>query len=135
MNLYRSLMFKRLPDEIFLKILERLAEEGYLQNNRQLDLQFDCSCSSQFVKLISSMKNLETLRSFGKELTLEDLAHVFQSCSKITNLRINANGCKISEMAEHLKFQLRSGFQKLRRLRLVCFINNDSWPGIQEILT
>jgi hypothetical protein len=132
MNLYRSLSIERQPDESLLKILEQLAREGYLQNNRYLDVEFDCSSNPRFVEVICSMKNLKIL--FGRKLTLEDLAHVFESCSKITNLFIPANGRKMSEMAEHLKNQLRSGFQRLRYLDLKQ-IDNDSWPVIQEMLT
>ena len=61
MNLYRWLFIERPPDESFLKILERLAEEGYLQNNRKLDVDFDFSSNSRFVEVICSMENLETL--------------------------------------------------------------------------
>jgi hypothetical protein len=68
-------------------------------------------------------------------MTLEDLARVFQSCSKLVELRIATYGCETLEMAEHLKDQLRSGFQKLRCLNLVCLIDNGSWPVIQEMLT
>ena len=38
--------------------------------------------------MICSMRELETLNLWHTELTLEDLAHVFMSCSKITNLSI-----------------------------------------------
>jgi hypothetical protein len=131
---YRSLKIDDPPDESLLKILERLAGEGYLQNNRRLNVEFDCSQSFRFVELICSMKNLKTLRLFGKEMTLEDLARVFQSCSKLNDLFIPANGRKMSEVAEHLKNQLRPGFQKLRRLGLKQ-IDDDSWPVIQEMLT
>jgi hypothetical protein len=135
MNLSRSLFIDRLPDESLFNILERLAREGYLQNNRRLDLQFDCSCSSRFVELICSMKNLESLDLDEHDLTPDDLAHVFQSCSKLIEMDIAIEKYKTYEMAEYLKNQMRPGFQKLRRLDLVCFIDNDSWPVIQEILT
>ena len=120
MNLYRSLSIEGPPDESLLKILERLAGEGCLQNNRRLNGQFDCSSNSRFVEVICSMKNLESLDFHEHELTLDRLAHVFQSCSKLTELNIGTE-CKPPEMDEHLKNQLRSRFQKLRRLDL-CFI-------------
>jgi pantothenate kinase len=125
---------ERKPDKSLFKILERLAREGYLQNNRRLYVKFDCSSNHRIVEVICSMKNLEELRFLGKKLTLEVLAHVFESCSKITQLIIPVNGRKMSEMAEHLKFQLRPGFQRLRHLRILQ-MDNDSWPVIQEMLT
>jgi hypothetical protein len=144
MNLNRSLSIERPPDESLLKILERLAGEGYLQSNRQFIcyinwdqflMKLDCSRSSRFVKLICSLKNLEKLNLFGYDLTLVDLSHVFQSCSKLTSLYVTTNEYKMLEMDEHLKNQLKPGFQRLRCLDLVCYIDNDSWPVIQEMLT
>jgi len=123
------------PKESLLKILERLAREGYLQNNRQLDAEFDGASSSRIVELICSMKNLESLNVYEHDLTPDVLAQVFQSCSKLTELHIATRNYKTLEMAEHLINQLRSGFQKLRHLDLVCFINGESWPGIQEMMT
>ena len=87
MNLYRSLVLTRLrPDESLFKILERLAVERYLQNNRKFIATCNWSRTSRFVEVISSMKNLETLNSFGHYLTPEFLARVFQSCSKLIEL-------------------------------------------------
>ena len=147
MNLYRSLSIERPSDESLLKILERLAGEGYLQNNRKfdvefngsqnnshLDVQFDFSSNSRFVEVVCSMENLKLLDLLHYELTLEDLARVFQSCSKVTNLLIPAKGRKMSELDEHLKNQLKIGFQRLRRL-YVQQTDDDSWPVIQEMLT
>ncbi len=137
MNLYRSLKFKRPPDESLLKILERLAEEGYLQNNRRLDVDFHWKRSSRFAGVICSMKNLETLNLFEDELPLDTscLAHVFQSCSKLIELDIWIHECKTLEMDEHLKNHLRFGFQRLRFFSLSCSIDNDSWPVLLEMLT
>ncbi len=134
MNSSRSLLFKRPPDESLLKILELLAGGGYLQNNRRLDMAFNWSRSSRFVELICSMKNLEKLDTFEYDLTPDVLAHVFQSCSKLIELHIETY-YKTLEIAEHVNNQLRSGFQKLRCLYLVCFIDNDTWPVIQRMLT
>jgi hypothetical protein len=119
MNLYRSLIIERPPDESLLKLLEWLAEEGFLQNNLKLHFW--------------SMKNLEELDLFVYEP--EVLARVFESCSKITDLLIDTYEYETREMAEHLKNQLRSGFQRLRRFEFGCFIDNDSLPVIQEMLT
>jgi hypothetical protein len=131
---YRSLVL-RLTDESHFSILRRLAKDGYLQNTRQIRMpgfKLFWPFRSQLVKVICSMKNLEKIY-LNWQLTLEDLAHVFQSCSKITNLQIVTYDCKTLEMTEHLKNQLRSGFQKLRRLDVV--FDKDSWPLTQEMLT
>jgi hypothetical protein len=113
-----------------------MALEGYLENNRQLEVERTIrSSDSRFVELTCSMKNLEELDLFGCELTLEDLAHVFQSCSQITNLSITGDSDEMPNMTEHLKNQLRPGFHKLRRLDLRCSIYNDSWLVLQEMLT
>ncbi len=69
------------------------------------------------------------------ELTLEDLAYVFQSCSKINNLYISKFEFAMFEMSEHLKNQLRLGFQRLRFFGFTSSINKVSWPVIQETLT
>ena len=91
--------------------------------------------SSQCFELICSMKNLESLNLFENELTPDVLAHVFQSCSKLTELHIATYNYKTLGMAEHLKNELRSDFQKLGCLDLMCFIDDNSWLVIQEILT
>jgi hypothetical protein len=88
MILYRLLEIKRLGDEGLFNILERLADDGYLENNKKLIVEFPCSRSPRFFQMICSMRDLETLYLRHNELTLEDLAHVFMSCSKITNLSI-----------------------------------------------
>jgi pantothenate kinase len=115
--------------------LERLAEQGYLQNNRQLDAKLHCLRISRIIKLICSMKSLVTLDLMEQAVTLEDLARVFQSCPQLINLHVETKECQMSEKAEALKNQLRSGFQKLRRLDLVFSIDDDTWPVIQEMLT
>jgi hypothetical protein len=135
MNLFRSLGFRYLPDENLLSILERLAEGGYLQNTQQLTLEFHWSRNSRIVEVICSMKNLEKLHLFDYKLTPEVLAHVFQSCSKIIDLYITSTGDGLLEMPEHLHNQLRPSFQRLRYLIFECFIDNDSWPVLLEMLT
>ena len=135
MNLYRSLVLTRLPDESLFKILERLAIEGYLLNNRKLFVTFKGSRSSRFDELICSMKNLEKLDLLSCDLTLEVLALVFQSCSKIIELNISIWGFKTPEVPEHLKNQLKSGFQRLRYFEFECLVEDDTWPVIQEMCT
>jgi hypothetical protein len=135
MIFYRSLWIIRLGDKNIFKILERLAEKGYLQNNQQfVEIQSCVFHMSSFFEAICSMKNLATL-NLDYNLTLEDLAHVFQSCSKLTELRISASEFEMDEMDEDLFNQLRSGFQRLRCLDLEYFIDGDSWRGFQEMLT
>jgi hypothetical protein len=135
MNLYRSMKIDHPPDENLLKIMEHLAVEGYLQNNQQLKhVLHNFSHIPTFLEVICSMKNLEKL-DLDYKLTLEDLARVFQSCSKLVELRIATYGCKTHKMSEHLKNQLRSGFRKLRRLKLGFSIDNDTLPVFQEMLT
>jgi hypothetical protein len=135
MNLYRSLRIISLRDKSIFKILERLAEEGYLQNTQQFgEYQFCLFHMSPFFEVLCSMKNLKKLY-LSYDLTLEALAHVFQSCSKLTELRISASEFKMDEMGEEVLNQLRTGFQRLRCLDLEYLIDNDSCPGLQEILT
>ena len=69
------------------------------------------------------------------DLKLEDLATVFQSCSKLSELNIKATGLQMDEMDEVLFDQLRSGFRRLRHLCIVSSIVNDTWPVIQKMLT
>jgi archaellum biogenesis ATPase FlaH len=106
MNLFRSLKFNRPLDESIFKFLERLAEKGCLQNN-QMIAAYNWARSSRLVELICSMKHLETLNFMDHEVTPDVLARVFQSCSKLIELRIATFGLKTHKMAEHLKNQLR----------------------------
>ena len=133
MNLYRSLVFTRLPDESLFKILERLANEGYLLNNREFIVTFE-SPSSRLNELICSMKNLEKLNLLSCELTIEALANVFQSCSKIIELNIMIWGLETREVA-YLKNQLIPGFQRLQYFEFQCLVEDDTWPVIQEMCT
>jgi hypothetical protein len=124
------------PDENLLKILEWLAGEGYLQNNHKLKMRrTDSDIDSRMVELICSMKNLETLDLLDYRLSPEILAHLFQSCSKITHIRIMADTEEIPNTSEHLKNQMRPGFQRLRYLHFQCYIEEDTYLVLQEILT
>ena len=135
MILYRSLLI--VSKERNLKILERLAEKGYLQNTRHLGVfEFDSLLTSSFVPFFCSMKNLETFTCGNADyVKLEDFAPMLQSCSELRELSIKATVFKIDEMDGDLVDQLRSGFRKLRRLYIKYCINDDSWPGIQKMLT
>jgi hypothetical protein len=129
------------PDESLVKILERLAEEGCLQNNHKLDMRWpETEFDSRIVELICSMKNLENLDLSNHVLLPHVLAHILQSCSKITNLRLHMADfdCEIDEiftMDEHLKSQLRPGFQRLQYFHIQCYIVEDTCLGFQEMLT
>ena len=93
---YRSLVlnFKCIADENLINILGRLAVEGYLQNNHELGL---CGLHrSPLVEVICSMENLEKL-DVECSLTLKDLPHVFQSCSKLIELDFRPD-CQLFEM-------------------------------------
>ena len=85
-----------------------------------------CSRSSRFIEVICSMKNLETLQiSYDYYLTPEDLARVFQSCSKLIKLDTNF-GRKTREIAEHLKNQMRG-----RRRHWIFFFK--TWNFFREM--
>jgi hypothetical protein len=100
-----------------------------------LIVTFEGPRSSRFVEVICSMKNLEQLHLFDYELIPEVLARVFQSCSKITDLRITATEYEMFKMPDQLKSQLRPSFQRLRYFYFQCSIDNYSWLVIQEMLT
>ena len=80
------------------------------------------------------MENLEKLDS-RCDLTLEDFKQVFQSCSKLVELQIIADDYPMLEIYEYGKNHLQTGFQRLRCFDLTWFIDNETWPVIQEILT
>jgi glutaredoxin-related protein len=136
-NFYRSLEIdddNDVCDERLFKILERLAENGYLQNTRQFEgARADLSNISSFVKIICSMNNLEKLISLTDHLTLRDLALVFQSCSKLAELHIPTLKFEFDKMDGVLIDHLRPGFKRLRCLELECSM--VLWAGIQEMLT
>jgi hypothetical protein len=135
MILCRSLEIVDSVDESLFTTLEWLSEEGYLQNNHYFTAGYPFSRSSRFVKVICSMKNLQTLQLWENELTFEDLARMFQSCPKITYLNITNFKFTMLEMFEQLKNQLRPGFQRLRSFAFATSFNKVSWPVIQETLT
>ncbi len=122
-------------DNSLIIILKWLAAEGYLKNNHLLVVKIPCSRSSPLFEVICSMRNLQTLGLFDSELTLEDLACVFLSCSDITFLNISEHTCTMFKKFEHIKNQLRPGFQRLQYFALASPINNIVWPVIQETLT
>jgi hypothetical protein len=119
-----------------LIILERLKDGGYFQNNRRMFVKFDRRNIARLMRVICSMNNLEKLHFLECNLTLtEDLPQVFQSCPKLTVLHIQLSDPnrvereRLNEMNEHLKNELRSGFQRLVELHCVSY----SCPAFQEI--
>ena len=131
----RSLTIHRPADsaakENLLLILQRLVEEGFLKNNRQFAI-FDCSRSPRFVEVIFSMNNLQKLDLWDCELTLEQVAQLFQSCPKLIELHLKLSTC---EMDEDLKDQLRPGIQRLQIFELEWYIDIKRWSVIKEMCT
>ena len=118
------------------EIFERLVEEGVLKNNHELFV----SCNSwphipRLLGNICSMKKLDTLKLVDCEITLEQLLTLFRSCPELVELSLELDAKQKLEMDNCLKNELRTGFQKLRRLMFYGHIDNDSWPVIKEIVT
>jgi len=81
------------------------------------------------------MSNLEILEIFDCELIFDDLALLFLSCPQLIELRLQLFECSKMGWDQDLKTRLRPGFQRLRLFELRCYISQDSWSVIQEILT
>ena len=81
------------------------------------------------------MKKLDTLKLVDCEITLEQLLTLFRSCPELVELSLELDAKQKLEMDNCLKNELRTGFQKLRRLMFYGHIDNDSWPVIKEIVT
>ena len=80
-----------------LKILELLVDEGFLKNNCELVISSaDCmvaqfegrTLGSRYLQVIYSMNNLEKLVILEYDMTVADLAHLFQSCPNIIHLHL-----------------------------------------------
>ncbi len=84
---------------------------------------------------ICSMNNLEILEIFNYELALDDLALLFLSFPQLIELQLKPFSCNKLGWDQDLKNRLRPGFQRLRLLKLHCYIYQDYWPVIQEIFT
>jgi hypothetical protein len=123
-----------LEDDSCRIILERLVDDGYFQNNRQLILSSWWSSLLRLFQVISSMTHLEKISLLHWKLTLaEDLLQMFRSCPKLTELHLELVESQMLQMNEELKNELRSGFQRIQLLELHWYI--DSCLIIQEILT
>ncbi len=122
----------QIPEDL-LTILKRLADGGFLANNRQLILDVGWSRGPWLFQVIRSMNNLETLSLLDCQLTLSDLPQLLRSSTKLTYLRLKLIDRLKLEMNEELKNELRSAFQRLQIIGLSWDI--DSWPVIQEIFT
>jgi hypothetical protein len=117
-----------------LIILKRLVDGGILKNNREMGVNFcrDSPSVPLIFRSIHSMTHLEKL-SFPECQLTEDLPKLFQSCPKLTELRLRIVESQKSEMNEKLKNELRPGFQRLRLVELQSC--TKSGPVIPEILT
>jgi hypothetical protein len=122
----------QIPEDL-LTILKRLADGGFLANNRQWIVDVGWSRGPWLFEVIRSMTNLETLSLLDCQLTLSDLPQLLRSSTKLTYLRLKLIDRLKLEMNEELKNELRSAFQRLQIIGLSWDI--DSWPVIQEIFT
>ena len=105
------------------KILKLLVDEGFLKNNCELVISSPFNSrllGSQYLHLIYSMNNLRKLDIVEYEVTVADLAHLFQSCPNIIHLHLKLFRHDILESKNDLsQNQLRLGFQKLQHLKIV----------------
>ena len=111
-----------------LKILELLVDEGFLKNNCELVISSaDCmvaqfegrTLGSRYLQVIYSMNNLEKLVILEYDMTVADLAHLFQSCPNIIHLRLKLFRQDLWDMKDDLSLnQLILGFQKLQLLEV-----------------
>jgi hypothetical protein len=117
-------------------IFKRLVEEGVLKNNCELSVS---SCSKPHIPwLLGSicfMEKLDRLEFNYFGITLEQLSTLFRSCPELVELDVELDVGQKLEMDDCLKNDLRRGFQKLKILSFQCYIDNDSWPAIKEIVT
>ena len=112
-----------------LKILELLVDEGFLKNNCELGMPsadgiiapFERALGSRFLQVIYSMNNLEKLDIMEYDVTVADLARLFQSCPNIIllHLKLFRIFTLDSENDPKSQNQLRLGFQKLQHLKIV----------------
>ena len=122
-----------------LSILKRLADGGFLKNNRQWIVDVGWSRGPWMFQVIRSMNNLEKVNLVCNLTQTEDLQQLFRSCPTLTDLRVGlfdpnqVERERFEQMNEETKNELRSGFQTLRLLKLYWYI--DLCPEIQEILT
>ena len=113
--------------------LERLVEGGNFLNVRQMIASSWWPSIPRFFRVICSMTNLEKIELMNLEMALieEDLARLFRSCPKLTELHLALCDLPL-ETNEELKNELRSGCQRLKIFELHWDI--VSCPIIQEIL-
>jgi hypothetical protein len=123
---------EQIPDSL-LSILKRLADGGFMKNNRQWIVCCGWSRGPWLFQVIRSMNNLEKLSLLECKLKLTDVQQLFRSCPKLVELHLMLLENDKLEMNEGLKDDLRSGFQRIRLFDLENCI--ESWPTILEILT
>ena len=126
------------------KILKLLVDEGFLKNNCELVISSPFNSrllGSQYLHLIYSMNNLRKLDIVEYEVTVADLAHLFQSCPNIIHLHLKLFRHDILESKNDLsQNQLRLGFQKLQHLQIAChFLHSGNqmfleiFPCVQNV--
>ena len=120
--------------------LERLADGGYFENTRKVIMDSWWPSIPRFFRVICSMTSLEKLglMSWKLLLTEKDLAKLFLSCPRLTELHLSLSDSirfdrQMLEANEELENELRSGFERLKLFELQCHV--DSWPVIQTIFT
>jgi hypothetical protein len=123
---------EQIPESL-LTILKRLADGGFLKNNRQWIVGVGWTRDPWLFQVIRSMNNLEKLNLLKCKLTLTDVPQLFRSCPKLTELHLRLFDRQNLEMGEELKNVLRPGFQRISLFELVWEI--DSWPVLQEMFT
>jgi hypothetical protein len=130
--------YEHIPESL-LTILKRLADGGFLKNNRQWIVCQRWTRGPWLNQVIRSMSNLEKVHLECNLTLTEDLPQLFRSCPTLAELRVrlfDPSGVereRFKRMNEDFKNELRSGFQKLRRLELDGCI--DLCSEFQEIFT
>ena len=116
------------------KILKQLVVNGALNNNRSLAVLATIDNSPKLIQATCSMKYLEKLVLVDGDLALEDLAHLFQSCRKLIELRWKPFQTNYWEIDQHVKKPLKRGFQRLKVCEIHFFIDHFSWPVLQDLV-
>jgi hypothetical protein len=122
----------QIPERLLI-ILKRLADGGFLVNNRQWIVSVGWLRDPWLFQVVRSMNNLEKLNLLGCNLTLADVPQLFRSCPKLAELHLMLVENRKVEMGEKLKNELRPGFQRLRHFEFDWDMNPRQI--IQEILT
>jgi hypothetical protein len=122
-----------------LKILERLADEGFFENIFQLIVTAKRLLSPRVFRILCSMSNLEKIEIWDPNVQFTNLAHFFRSCPniielKFVNMNVDFSMAKF-KINKDLINQLNLGFQRLQRVELKCDVHYESWRMFLKILT